>query len=159
MHKIFVTLMSAVSLVGAVPAGAQTLLLDTNLTVPMAATMDDPCSSTVEAIVFQGTTQLAQRVWLLGNGNFRLQIVEQTALQGQDSAILLGTSPTYTVSAPSNIDIEFMPDSVTVWDYKQVTNNGATQDNFHSVLAMDFDPTSLKLNLSLAPACSDGLPH
>jgi hypothetical protein len=122
--------------------------------------MDNPCTAQVEAILLQGTADLQQRVWLMPDGKLRLQIAEQTALQGTNSAVLLGAvSPTYTVSAGSIYDLEFIPDSITIWDYKQVGNSAAILDNFHSVLAIDFDPSSLKVNLSLAPACDNGLPH
>ena len=159
MTKIFIALTAAALLFDAVPATGQTLLLDTTQTLPMGATMDNPCTAQAEAIVFQGTTQLAQRVWLMPDGALRLQIFEQTAMQGTDGAVLLGVSPTYVVSANSVYDLEFPPDSITLWNYKQVTNSGGTADNFHSVLQFDFDPGSLKLSLSLAPACDDGMPR
>jgi hypothetical protein len=159
MNRILFTFAAAAGLFGAVPAAAQTLLLDIDQSVPMALTMDNPCTPQAEAIAFQGTTQLAQRVWLMPNGKFRLQVSEQTALQGQDAAMLLGTSPTYAVSVGAIYDLEFIPDSVTIWDYQRVTKSAGTPDNFHSVLTIDFDPQTLKINLSLAPACDDGVPH
>jgi hypothetical protein len=156
MNRIFFSLVATAGLVAAVPAVGQTLLLDLSTTVPLAAAMDNPCSVPVEAILLQGTTQLSQRVWQMPDGKLRLQIAEQTSLQGQDRAALV--SPAYAVSAGSIYDVEFIPDSVTIWDYKKVTNTGGTVDSFHSVLQLEFDPGTLKLNLSLAPACDDGLP-
>src|SRR5438270_2547445 len=128
----------AAVLLSAIPAYAQILLIDLDQSVPMAATMDNPCSAQTEAIVFTGTTQLAQRVWLMPNGNLRLQIAEQTTMQGQDGAILVGTSPTYAVAGRNIYDLEFVPDSVTLWDYQKVTNSAGVNDNFHSVITLDF---------------------
>lgn len=156
MNRIFLAIAAAAGLVAAVPAAGQVLLIDLSQTVPLAATMDNPCTAQPEAIVLQGTTELSQRVWLMPDGNLRMQIAETTALQGQDGTVLLGGSPVYKVSGGSSIDLEFIPDSVTMWWYKKVTNSAGTQDNFHSVLAVDFDPGTLHLSLSLAPACDDG---
>jgi hypothetical protein len=160
MKRIFLALAAAAGLLGTVPALGQTLLVDLSLKVPLAAAMDNPCSAQVEAILLQGTADVQQRVWQMPDGKLRLQIMEQTALQGTDSAVLLGAvSPTYSVSAGSIYDVEFVPDSITIWDYKKVGNSAGALDNFHSVLAIDFDPGSLKVNLSLAPACDNGLPQ
>jgi hypothetical protein len=159
MNRIFPALAAAAGLLGSVPALGQTLLVDLTQSLPMASVMDNPCTVPVEAILLQGTTELQQRIWRMPNGKLRLQLAEQTILQGQDSAVPLGTvSPTYKVSAGSVYDVEFIPESLTIWDYKQVRNGTPTPGNFHSVLAIQFDPASLKLNLSIAPACDDGLP-
>jgi hypothetical protein len=56
------------------------------------------------------------------------------------------------VSAPGDTDLEFTPDSVSVYQYKKVTSSG-TADNFYSVLVLDFDPATLNLSLKLEGAC------
>jgi hypothetical protein len=144
------------SLFAAAPASAQTQLLSIQQDVPMAATLDNPCTTGPEAIAFTGTTHINQEVWLMPGGTTRLVVSESTNLSGQDT--LLGTaSPIYTATGCDFIDVEFNPGAATIHNYKQVINS-ATQDNFHVILVMDFDPNSLRLNLGLQSACSDGSP-
>jgi hypothetical protein len=159
MTPIFRTsLMAAAILAAAAPAAAQVLLLDANLNLPLVATLDNPCTPQPEAILFQGSTALAQRVWLLPNGNLRLQFDETTALNGVDTlGGLLGTPAKYAVSGTSTQDLEFAPLSFSVLRYKKVVREG-TLDNFHSVLVLTFDPQNLRLQVNLEPACDDGLP-
>jgi hypothetical protein len=157
MTKIWQASAAAAILMVAMPAVAQQLLLDVNTTVPMASTMDNPCTAEPETIVFQGSTKLMQRVWLLPSGNLRLQISEQTALEGFNSAApLLGPTVKYVVSGDSENDLEFEPLAFSLLKFKKV--NGGSPDEFHSVLVLDFDPQNLKLNLSLEPACDNGMP-
>ena len=156
MSKTFCTVAAATMLAAAAPALSQTLLLDLNTSLPMAATLDNPCTAELEAIAFNGTTQLAQRVWLLPNGNMRLQIAENTSLEGVDSLALLG-SMKYIVAGASESDYEFDPVSLSVVQFKKVNRDGLA-DNFHSALVLAFDPQSLELKLGLEAACDNGLP-
>lgn len=156
MSKIFRTLTAAALLAAAGPALSQTLLLDLNTSLPMAATLDNPCTAETEAIAFSGTTQLAQRVWLLPSGNLRLQIAENTALEGVDTLKLLGPMK-YVVAGASESDYEFDPVSLSVLQFKKV-NSAGLSDNFHSVLVMAFDPENLQVQLGLEAACDNGQP-
>jgi hypothetical protein len=158
MTNILRTLTAAGILAAAAPAGAQVLLLDVNLNLPLAATLDNPCTLQTEAILFTGSTALAQRVWLLPNGNLRLQLDETTSMSGVDTlGGLLGTPAKYAVSGTSAQDLEFAPLSFSVLRYKKVVREGTT-DNFHSVLVLAFDPQNLRLQASVEPACDNGLP-
>jgi hypothetical protein len=146
----------------AAPASAfgQVLLLDVTATVPMAGILDNPCTAQAEAIAFKGNTDLAQRVWLLPDGNIRLQFAEVTALEGLDSAAatsLLAPPVKYAVAAGGHQDFEFEPGALSVLQFKKVVREGV-DDNFHSVLVLDFDPNNLKLELKLEGACDNGMP-
>jgi hypothetical protein len=160
MTNIFRALTAATLFAAAAPAIGQVLLLDLTQTVPLVATLDNPCTPQLEAIVFKGSTNLSQRVWLLPDGNVRLQLAETTALEGLDSAApttLLTAPVKYTVSAGGQQDLEFAPDALSVLQFKKVTRDGAA-DNFHAVLMLDFDPQKLKLELKLEGACDNGMP-
>jgi hypothetical protein len=154
MKILWHTLVAAAIFVAAQPVMGQVLLLDLNTSVPMAATLDNPCTAEPEAILFQGTTALQQRVWLLANGNLRLQFAENTALEGT-TGLLGGTK--YVVSGGSDKDLEFDPVGFSVLQFKKVTQDAVT-DNFHSVLVLTFDPQNLKLDLKLEGACDNGMP-
>jgi hypothetical protein len=158
MTPILRTFTAAALLAAAAPAAAQTLLLDVNLNLPLAATLDNPCTPQTELIAFTGSTALAQRVWLLPSGNLRLQFEETTSISGVDTlGGLLGGGARYSASGTSVQDIEFAPLSFSVLQYKPVTRTGAV-DNFHSVLVLVFDPQNLRLQLKLEAACDNGMP-
>lgn len=146
----------AATAVLAAPAAAQTLLVDVNSNIPMAAMLDNPCTAQPEAIVFQGNTQVAQRVWALSNGNLRLQLFERTALEGVD---ILQTLPAtkYVAGGERQYDLEFDPGAFSILGFKKVVREGLV-DNFHSVLVIAFDPATLKVDFKLEPACDDGQP-
>lgn len=156
MNNALRTIAAAAGVLVAAPAIAQVLLLDVNTTVPLAAAMDNPCTPEVETIAFQGTTELAQRVWLLPDGSFRLQVGERTAMQGVDTAALLGTGSKYALDAVGQRDLEFSPGSLSLVMFKKVSH--AVADNFHAALVMAFDPQRLHLQLGLEPACDNGQP-
>ena len=144
------------SLVIAGPALGQTLLLDVTTTLPLAATMDNPCTAAPEAIVFAGTTNLVQRVWLLPDGRLRLQVAEATAMQGQQPGLL---SPvTYAISGTSERDMDVDPVAFELLSFKKVSRSAGLDDNFHSVLVLAFDPQRLQLQAKLEGACDTGLP-
>jgi hypothetical protein len=155
MIKMLHATAAAAILLAAVPAAAHTLLLDVNLNVPLAATLDNPCTPQVEAIVFSGTTQLAQRVWLMPDGNLRLQVAENTSLEGLDPAAPL--APKYSVAGSSMKDLEFNPEAFSIVLFKKVARLGSS-DDFHSLLVMAFDPQNLNLQLGLEAACDNGMP-
>lgn len=147
-----------VALMTAGSASAQTRLLQLEQEVPLAAVLDNPCTTKIEAISFTGKAQLYQEVWLMPGDKTRIVLDESTTLQGTDTAIVFGEpSPTYVASDSSQLDIEFFPGSATILNYKKV-NNTATPDDFHVVLNLDFDPASLRLTPSLTTACDDGSP-
>jgi hypothetical protein len=159
MTNVLRFLTAAAALIGAAPAIGQTLLLDVTQTLPLAGALDNPCTVTPEAIAFTGSTNLTQRVWLLPNGNFRLQFYESTSLQGQEAAAvgsLLGPLK-YVVSGESNQDLEVEPFGFEVLQYKKVQRDGGA-DNFHSVLVLAFDPQNLQLQAKLEGACDNGMP-
>ena len=86
------TMTLVLGLFAASPAAAQTQLLNITQDIPMAATMDNPCTVGIETIAFTGTTHLNQQVWLMPGGSTRLVIAESTSLTGND--LTLGvTSP------------------------------------------------------------------
>ena len=150
------TVTLALSLFAAAPVSAQTQLLSIQQDVPMAATLDNPCTAGPEAIAFTGTTHINQEVWLMPGGTTRLIVSESTSLSVTDTLLGLA-SPIYTATGCDEIDAEFNPGAASIYNYKKVINS-ATQDNFHAIVALDFDPNSLRLNLSLQGACSDGSP-
>jgi hypothetical protein len=150
------TVTLALSLFAAAPASAQMQLLNIQQDVPMAATLDNPCTAGTEAIAFTGTTHVNQQVWSMPGGSIRLILGEVTTLSGTD--ILLGVaSPLYTAGGGNETDAEFNPGAASIYNYKQVISS-ASQDNFHTIVTFDFDPNSLCLNLSLQGSCSDGSP-
>ncbi len=157
MTHIFRALMAATILLAAAPASGQTLLLDVNTSVPLWATLDNPCTPEPEAILFQGSTELLQRVWLMPDGNLRLQVAENTALQGVDSLGGLLSGAKYAVAGASQKDLEFNPGAFSLLLFKKVARDGAA-DNFHSVLVLAFDPQNLHLQLGLEAACDNGQP-
>jgi hypothetical protein len=159
MKNIIIRAFATVAIaVAAIPAAAQTLLLDLSpTTIPLAATLDNPCTPQLEAIAFQGTTSFSQRVWLMPDGDIRLQFAENTALQGQNALALLGTPNKYVASGAAQQDFEFAPMGLSVLQYKKVTSDGLA-DNFHAVLVLDFDPQNLRLELKLEAQCDDGRP-
>lgn len=157
MNNALRTTAVALGVLISAPAAAQVLLLDVNTTVPLAAAMDNPCTPELEAIAFQGATELAQRVWLLPDGSFRLQVAERTAMQGVDTAAsLLGTATKYALDAVGQRDLEFSPASLSLVMFKKVSH--AAADNFHAALVMAFDPQRLQLQLGVEPACDNGQP-
>jgi hypothetical protein len=157
MKNIRHAFIAAAALLVATPAAAQVMLLDLTTSVPLAATFDNPCTVEPEVIVFQGSTDLSQRVWLLPDGNLRLQLAERTTLDGYKTATLLGQIAKYTVSAHSEKDLEFDPVGFSILQFKKVVREGAN-DNFHAVLVMAFDPQNLGLQLGLEAACDNGMP-
>lgn len=143
----------------AMPAAGQVQVLGLDQNVPLAATLDNPCTTEVEAILFSGAVHLVQEVWLMPNSNLRLIVRETTTLQGQQNNLLLGeTSPTYAVSAGSRTDAEFVPGAASLMSHKKVSNN-VSEDNFHAILVLDFDPATYQLNLKLEGSCSNGEPE
>jgi hypothetical protein len=156
MKTLFVFL-AALGWLGCAPALGQTLLGRINQAIPMVAALDNPCTAQREVIVFEGMTQVQQTVWLMADGNLRLQVAEQTTMQGKDTAVLLGTSPTYGFSGSSNMDAESAAASVSILNYKKVSRSSGTDDNFHSILVIDFDPATLQLNLRIEGACNADL--
>ena len=160
MIKIFRTFLAAALLSSAVPAVAQTLLLDVTATVPLAAVLDNPCTTALEAIAFTGSTNLQQRVWLMPDGRLRLQFAEATTLSGLNTLApinpLVPAQP-YTVSAPGQQDLEIDPFAIEILQFKKVARAGV-DDNFHSVLVLAFDPQNLQLQAGLEAACDNGQP-
>jgi hypothetical protein len=160
MRDILRALTAAAVVTLAAPAMGQALLLDLNATVPLAATLDNPCTTETEAILFKGNTNLAQRVWLMPSGNLRLQFAETTSLEGVDSlasSSLLAPSVKYAVFSSGRQDLEFEPIAFEVLQFKKVMREG-TDDMFHSVLVLAFDPQNLRLDLKLEGACDNGQP-
>jgi hypothetical protein len=158
--------LAAVTLAAAAPAAAndgmvpapledgEVQLLALDQTVPLAAVLDNPCTAAVEAVAFEGSTHLIQEIRQTPLG-LRLIIWERTFLQGTDTLLLGGSGPIYAVDAVSHPDVEFAPDSVSLYSHKKVLG---TDDNFHAVLVLDFHPSSLQIDLRLEGACDNGLP-
>ena len=148
----------ALCLLVTLPASAQVQLLNIHQDVPVAATLDNPCTSAIEAIAFTGTTHLDQQVWLMPGGTTRLAVADSTLIQGTDALVppLIG-SPTYTGSGSDAVDAEFNPGAATIYNYKQVTNS-ANSGVFYVIVQVDFDPGTLQLNVSLSASCDDGSP-
>jgi hypothetical protein len=160
MSRLNLTLVLTVvlALFAAGSASAQTQLLQIDQELPLAAVLDNPCTTRIEAISFTGKTQMHQEVWLMSGDKPRLVVDESTTLQGTDTAVLFGeASATYVASSANSLDIEFFPGAATIMNFKKV-NNTASPDDFHVVLTLDFDPLSLKLLPSLTAACNDGSP-
>src|SRR5688500_19148537 len=109
---------AAAALLAATPAVAQVMLLDLTTSVPLAATFDNPCTVEPEVIVFQGSADLSQRVWLLADGNLRLQVAERTTLDGYKTGTLLGQVTKYTVAADSAKDLAFDPVGFSILQFK-----------------------------------------
>jgi hypothetical protein len=146
----------ALCLIAAIPAAAQVQLLNLQADVPIAVTLDNPCTAAPEAIAFTGTTHLNQQVWLMPGGTTRLAVSESTSIQGKNVLVLFG-SPTYTGSGADAVDAEFSPGAASIYNYKRVINS-ATQDTFYAIVQLDFDPASLRLNVSVTGSCDDGSP-
>jgi hypothetical protein len=160
MKTIFRALTAATLLAAALPAVGQVLLLDVAQTIPVAGVLDNPCTPEPEALAFAGSTNLTQRVWLLPDGQLRLQFMETTAMEGKDTVAvptLLTPAIKYAVSGSSWQDFSFEPLALSVLQYKKVVREGA-DDNFHSVLVLDFDPQNLQVALKLEGACDNGMP-
>lgn len=134
---------------------ANVLLLSLQQTVPLLATLDNPCTPASEAIAFTGATRLTEEVWQMASGNLRLILQEDTSIQGRDTLLLGG--PRYAADGPSSIDLELAPGSVSVFSFKKVLTEAA-DDNFHTVLVMVFDPSTLNIQVGLAGACDSGQP-
>jgi hypothetical protein len=151
-------LAAATLLAAATAAAGQTLLLDINQSIPMGGLLDNPCTVEPEAVLFQGATQLTQRVWLLPDGNLRLQVAERTNMEGVNTlASPLAPPLKYVVAADSEYDLEFDPGAFSILNFKKVNRQGVN-DNFHSVLVLAFDPQKLRLELKLEGACDNGMP-
>lgn len=160
MTKILRMFLAPVLLSSALPATAQTLLLDVNASVPLAAVLDNPCTTRAEAIAFSGSTALHQRVYLMPDGRFRLQFSESTTLSGTDALAplnpLVPPAP-YTVSSVGQQDIEIDPWDIEILQFKKVARAGS-DDNFHSILVLAFDPANLQFKVGLEAACDNGQP-
>lgn len=140
----------------AAPAFGQVLLLSVeNVNVPMASTLDNPCTAAAEAIAFAGTTNITQRVWLESDGRLRLQFYETTTLQGVDTLSSPLAPVSYAVASMGEQDVVFEPIALEVLQFKKVVRAGGA-DNFHSVLVIGIDPLNLRLNIKLEAACDDG---
>jgi hypothetical protein len=160
MTKILRVFFASAILAAGAPAVAQTLLLDVNTTVPLAAVLDNPCTTAPEAIAFSGSTALQQRVYLMPDGRFRLQFAESTTMSGLDTlAPLNPLAPPapYTVSSIGEQDLEIDPWDIEILQFKKVARPGM-DSNFHSVLVLAFDPLNLRLQVSLEGACDNGQP-
>jgi hypothetical protein len=160
MTKILRMFLAAALLAGAAPVVAQTLLLDVAVTLPLAGVLDNPCTTATEAIAFTGSTNLQQRVWLMPDGRLRLQFSEATSLSGLNTLAPfnpLAPAQPYTVSAPGQQDLEIDPFAIEILQFKKVARAGS-DDNFHSVLVLAFDPQNLQLQAGLEAACDNGQP-
>lgn len=160
MTRIIRSFFAIAALAAAAPAAAQTLLLDVNTTLPLAAVLDNPCTSAAEAIAFTGSTALQQRVYLMPDGRFRLQFAESTTLSGTDTlAVVNPLSPPapYTVASAGQQDLEIDPFDLEILQFKKVARTGS-DDNFHSILVLAFDPANLQLQVGLEAACDNGQP-
>ena len=161
MTKVLRNFLALAALTAAsLPAAGQTLLLDVNTTVPLAAVLDNPCTTQTEAIAFSGSAALQQRVYLMPDGRFRLQFAESTSLSGTDTlAALNPLAPPapYTVASTGQQDIEVDPWDIEILQFKKVARAGA-DDNFHSILVLAFDPANLQFKLGLEAACDNGQP-
>ena len=156
--NLILVLTFILALFAAGSASAQSQLLQIEQELPLAAVLDNPCTTKLEAIAFTGKTLLYQEVWLMPGDKPRIVLNESTTLQGTDTAVLFGEpSATYVASATNELDIEFFPGAATIMNFKKV-NNTASPDDFHVVLTLDFDPASLRLTPSLATSCDDGSP-
>jgi hypothetical protein len=159
----------AVGVAAATPAAAQLLppaesptagdakLLAFEQDVPLIGVLDNPCTAEVEAIAFDGATHLVQEVWQLANGNLRLIVSEHTSVSGQNTLPLGPSGPRYAAYGPGKADLEFAAASVSLLSHKKVLSEGM-DTNFHAVLVLDFDPSTLKLDLKLEGSCDNGLP-
>jgi hypothetical protein len=161
MTKILRNFLALAALAAAsLPATGQTLLLDVNTSVPLAAVLDNPCTSQAEAIAFSGSTALQQRVYLMPDGRFRLQFAESTTLSGTDTLVALNplAPPVpYTVASTGQQDIEIDPWDIEILQFKKVARTGS-DDNFHSILVLAFDPLNLRFQVGLEAACDNGQP-
>lgn len=157
MTHSFRALSAAALLAAAAPAAGQVLLLDVALTVPMAAVLDNPCTTTPEAITFTGNTELAKRLWLLPDGNLRLQFYENTSLQGLAVTSPLLPPVNYAAAGWAQQDFVIEPLAFSVLQYKKVERPGVV-DNFHAVLVLNVDPANLGVDVKLEGACDDGMP-
>jgi hypothetical protein len=157
---LFTTLIFALAfvLVGVGSASAQTQLLKIEQDIPLAATLNNPCTAANELITFTGWTHLNQEVWLMPGGTTRLVVSDSTTLQGKDSLLPLISSPTYSASGTDSVDVEFSPGAASIYNYKKVVSSSGSQDNFYTVVALDFDPASLRINVSVTAECADGSP-
>jgi len=61
------------------------------------------------------------------------------------------------VSAPGQQDLEIDPFELEILQFKKVARAGS-DDNFHSVLVLAFNPQSLQLQVGLEAACDNGQP-
>lgn len=153
MTKILRAFTAAAFLIAASPAVGQVLLLDLHQAVPMASALDNPCTPELESILFVGATELKQQVWLLANGNLRMQVMEHTVMDGEIPATPLAPAVKYAFFGSSGSDLEFASSlSLSLLSLKKVIREGGN-DDFHSVLVMLFDPQSLKLDLRLEAVC------
>lgn len=160
MTKIFRVFFALASVAAALPAAAQTLLLDATLTVPLAAVLDNPCTTVPEAIAFSGSANLKQRVYLMPDGRLRLQFAETTSMSGTNTlapANPLAPPAPYTVSSAGEQDLEIDPFDIEILQFKKVARAGS-DDNFHSILVLAFSPTNLQLQVGLEAACDNGQP-
>jgi hypothetical protein len=179
MYKVFrgttmssssvLALALAAGLLAAAPAAGQLLppadplptgevsLLRVDQTLPLIGTVDNPCTAEVEAIAFDGDVRLVQEVWQLPDGNLRLLVSERTSLQGRNTLPLGESGPRYAVDAAGTTDMEFAAQSLSVHNYKRVFSEGMN-DNFHTVLVLAFDPSTLKLDLRLEGSCDSDAP-
>src|SRR5687767_10199528 len=157
MTHSFRALSAAALLAAAAPAAGQVLLLDVALTVPMAGVLDNPCTTLPEAITFTGNTELAKRLWLLPDGNLRLQFYENTSLQGLQVTSPLLPPTTYAATGWAQQDFVIEPLAFSVLQYKKVERPGVV-DNFHAVLVLNVDPANLGVDVKLEGACDNGMP-
>lgn len=146
----------ALSLFAVAPASAQTRILAIEQDIPTTVTLDNPCTAGAELIAFTGNTHLNQEVWLMPGGTTRLIVSESTNLTGKDNLLGLA-SPIYSAMGCDVIDVEFNPGAATLYNYKKVVSTGG-QDNFHTIVALDFDPASLRLGVGVTATCGDGSP-
>jgi hypothetical protein len=99
---------------------------------------------------------MVEEVWPAANGNLRLILSEQTAVQGRDLLALSG-GPLYSAAGASEADVKFRSGSLSILSHKKVTAEGVN-DNFHAILVMVFDPSTLTIDLGLKGAYDGGQP-
>jgi len=160
LSRSAVVLTVIVAALFAAPAQSQVLLLNTEQSVPLVAVLDNPCTPSVEAIAFSGGVTLTEKVWQMPSGNIRLVITSRSAATGQSTAAVLpgAPNPTYAFGGKGHIDAEFASRSFEMLSYHKVTSSTGANDNFHAVVALAFDPGTLKLSASVETDCASAVP-
>jgi hypothetical protein len=105
--------------------------------------LDNPCTAVYDWVFVDYNVYLEQDAVQLGAGSNRYLFDESTSMGGA-----------YAATGASRSDVTYMTQPFTLRKYHKVNTN----DAFHVVTVIDYDPASQQTYVSIETACGNGMP-